>query len=237
MGFEQLADLKRQLAEARKAEAPDASPADQGTPEQGRAKSQPARSGQARPGQARSGQGKPAQPRSGQARVDRAGADQVGARPDHPDQARRNEARAPAKPVDPVIQAIGRLQQLYPKIFPRSPAAKIPLKIGIHKDLAEQADKLKLEPEILLKAIGTWCRGARYWASVQEGAVRVDLAGNEAGLVSANEAKVARGQEFRSRHKPKAKPVADATPAPAAAPGTAASDAEAPDTEAPGQDA
>jgi len=98
-----------------------------------------------------------------------------------------------ATPVDPVVRTIGKLQQRFPLAFPKNPAPKVPLRIGIFADLQAQAPDLS-EAE-LRDALRTWCRGARYWACLTEGAPRVDLAGQAAGDVTAAEA--SRGQQLR----------------------------------------
>jgi ProP effector len=111
-----------------------------------------------------------------------------------------------AEPVDPVVLTIGLLQKRFPKVFPKSPAPKIPLKLGIHKDLFAQAQQLGLTETALREAIKTWCRGTRYWACIVEDAVRVDLAGEEAGRVLPTEAARARTLEAnRHRKKPSQK--------------------------------
>ncbi|MBU3737224.1 MAG: hypothetical protein FGM62_09670 [Methylobacterium sp.] len=110
----------------------------------------------------------------------------------------------PAAPVDPVVLTIGQLQKRFPRAFPKNPAPKLPMKIGVHKDLLEQSEQLGLSRKALREAIKTWCRGTRYWASVVEGAVRVDLNGDEAGRVTAEEAGQARALEARRPRKPPA---------------------------------
>ena len=109
-------------------------------------------------------------------------------------------AKKRTEPVDPVVLTIGQLQKRFPKVFPKSPAPKIALKLGVHKDLLAQAQTLGLTEQALLDAIKTWCRGTRYWAAIVEGAVRVDLAGEEAGRVLPTEAARARSLEA-NRHR------------------------------------
>lgn len=92
-------------------------------------------------------------------------------------------ARKQAK-VDPVVLIIGQLQKKFPLAFPKNPAPKVPLKIGIHKDILEQSEQLGIDKSDLRAAIKTWCRGKRYWECLLEDAVRVDLEGNAAGLVT-----------------------------------------------------
>jgi ProP effector len=105
-------------------------------------------------------------------------------------------------PVDPVVLTIGQLQRHFPKAFPKNPAPKLPMKIGIHKDLLGHSEQLGISKKALREAIKTWCWGNRYWACLVEDAVRVDLNGDESGRVSKEDAAQARGLEAR-RHKNK----------------------------------
>ena len=118
--------------------------------------------------------------------------------------------RKPETPVDPVVLSIGRLQKHFPKTFPKNPAPKLPLKIGIHQELLAKAKEIGLEEPAITEAVKTWCRGTRYWASIVEGAPRVDLEGNPAGEVNARDAAQARSLEARRKQPRKPKP---ATPA------------------------
>ena len=52
-----------------------------------------------------------------------------------------------------------------------------------------------------LLGISTWCRGNRYWASMVEGAPRLDLNGQPAGVVTAGQALYAKQQAARQRGK------------------------------------
>jgi ProP effector len=79
---------------------------------------------------------------------------------------------------------IGKLQKKFPKAFPKNPLPKVPLKIGIFEDLLAHATELALSETELRAAIKIWCRGSRYWTSMVEGAIRVDLSGEEAGRES-----------------------------------------------------
>ncbi|MGF6721722.1 ProP effector [Paraburkholderia sp. GAS41] len=183
MGFEQLAALKDQLAKqaeekrmAKRAQhakpAQNAKPAKQAeAPKQGGASKQAETSKQARPGRAA------------------------------PTSARHAQAqKAPAqksKPVDPVVLSIGKLQKRFPKAFPKNPAPKVPLKVGIFKDLLEHSEELGLDEAALRDAIKVWCWGSRYWACVAENAMRVDLNGQDAGQVLPAEAARARGLQAK----------------------------------------
>ncbi|MBT2795077.1 ProQ/FINO family protein [Paraburkholderia strydomiana] len=200
MGFEQLAELKKQLAAARAQSAPAAkAEARSGAKAEGRSDARRDARNDGKPG------AKPAKPNNAAhsansgtapgAKADRRpggksshqrrgggpGADAGAARP----------AAAPAadaKPVDPVVKSIGRLQKRFPNAFPKNPAPKLALKVGIFEDLVVHAKDLSLSEAELRDAIKTWCRGSRYWKSLVEGAARVDLTGAEAGKVTAQEA-------------------------------------------------
>jgi ProP effector len=76
----------------------------------------------------------------------------------------------------------------------------VPLKIGLFEDLLPHAHKLALTEAELREAIKTWCRGARYWACLIEGASRMDLAGQQAGQVRPEDAK--RAQQLQARRSP-----------------------------------
>lgn len=143
-------------------------------------------------------------------------------------------ARTPAAerretPVDPVLIAISRLQRQFPKAFPKKPAPKVPLKLGVLEDLVQHAKTLQLSADEIKQAVKTWCDGRRYWDCMVEGAARVDLNGEPNGAVTANEAQHAKrmasrrhakaggGRGGRGKANP-GKPTADgAKPAPAEA--------------------
>ncbi|MFM0417850.1 ProQ/FinO family protein [Paraburkholderia aromaticivorans] len=179
MGFEQLAELKKQLAAARREAAPaaksGAKPASKDAARPAKEASKPAAKDASKPG-ARPAR-KPAPPRRA------APAAAPGARP-----AAEARPAVDAKPVDPVVKSIGRLQKRFPVAFPKNPAPKLPLKVGIFEDLMVHAKELSLSEAELRDAIKTWCRGSRYWKCLVEGAARVDLTGAEAGKVTAQEA-------------------------------------------------
>ncbi|MDF3834649.1 ProQ/FinO family protein [Cupriavidus basilensis] len=127
-------------------------------------------------------------------------------------QAKPVSPASPAKPVDPVVQAIGKLQKRFPQTFPKNPAPKVPLKIGIFEDLVPHAQELGLTESILRDAIRTWCRGTRYWTCMVEGAPRVDLANQEAGQVSQADAKRAQQLQAHRTARTVAKPAAEPKP-------------------------
>jgi ProP effector len=96
-----------------------------------------------------------------------------------------------------VVLSIGKLQKRFPKAFPKNPAPKVPLKVGIFKDLLEHSEELGLNEAALRDAIKVWCWGSRYWACVAENAMRVDLNGQDAGQVLPAEAARARGLQAK----------------------------------------
>jgi ProP effector len=171
MGFEQLAALKDQLAKQAE-EKRMAKRAQHAKPAQN---AKPAKQAEA-PKQAKPGRAAPTAARHAQAQ------------------------KAPAqksKPVDPVVLSIGKLQKRFPKAFPKNPAPKVPLKVGIFKDLLEHSEELGLSEAELRDAIKVWCWGSRYWACVAENAMRVDLNGQDAGQVLPAEAARARGLQAK----------------------------------------
>ena len=147
--------------------------------------------------------------------------------PRHPRPAARPAAPVAvrSKPVDPVVLTIGKLQKRFPKTFPKNPSPKLPLKIGIFEDLLAHATELALSETELRAAIKIWCRGSRYWTSMVEGAIRVDLSGEEAGRVSPEDGvratKLEEGRLARVASKAAA-PEKAAVPESAAAPESAA---------------
>jgi len=137
-----------------------------------------------------------------------------------PRKPRRNPRPAATKKdeaVDPVVVAISRLQRLYPKAFPKRPDPKVPLKLGIHKDLHERIETIKLSKEEITEAVKTWCQGSRYWSCLVEETARLDLDGNPSGTVTVAEARFAkqlaarrRAEAIRQRKAEKAQETAPA---------------------------
>lgn len=115
----------------------------------------------------------------------------------------------PAKPakqhkeskVDPIVLVIGRLQKLFPVAFPKNPAPKVPLKVGILDDLIARSVEIRISEEDLKNAIQAWCKSQRYWSVIIEGATRINLDGNPAGNVDATGAMQARAQERKQKKK------------------------------------
>lgn len=196
MGFEQLAALKDQLAKqaAEKRAAKQATQAKHARPPRpaaastaSAASSQASEAGQ--PGQAAHVRHAARPKQTAPASQAKAGRSTPGANRGAPPQK--------SKPVDPVVLSIGKLQKRFPKAFPKNPAPKVPLKVGIFKDLLVHAEELGLNEAALRDAIKVWCWGSRYWACVADNAMRVDLNGEDAGQVLPAEAARARGLQAK----------------------------------------
>ncbi|AMV42608.1 ProQ/FinO family protein [Paraburkholderia caribensis] len=187
MGFEQLAKLRDELAKQAKAQRKEKQAADKPAPQAG-GKDQKAKDANARDARRA--------PRPADAKA-------------HGKPASARPAAKQQNPVDPVVHTIGKLQKRFPLAFPKNPAPKVALKIGILDDLLKQASELKLSEQEVRDAVSTWCRGSRYWASLTEGASRVDLNGAETGKVTASESAFAR-RRSGGRNKPAAKAGDDA---------------------------
>lgn len=208
MGFEQLAPLKeafaKQALEKAKEQPRSAKPAQdqaKGQPRSAKPAHDPAKSRPRGPKPGNTGNG------GNGAHANASAPAQAGKRPPRPQ-------RPAQPPADPVVLAIARLQRHFPAAFPKKPAPKLPLKLGIHADLLQEQKKLQLEESEITQAIATWCQGARYWACMTENAARVDLTGAPSGVVTAPEANRARHQARRQRTTAKkAEKAANAVPA------------------------
>lgn len=85
-------------------------------------------------------------------------------------------------------EVIAYLCEKFPLCFVAEGEAK-PLKIGLFQDLAEAlAVDEKVSKTALRQALRTYTLGWRYLHACREGAVRVDLLGNEAGVVDTQQA-------------------------------------------------
>ncbi|MXN77713.1 ProQ activator of osmoprotectant transporter prop [Burkholderia sp. 4701] len=210
MGFEQLAELRDQLAAKAKQDR-----------NAKRAKAQPQSGTKPSSGKPVAGAKAPAGAKASADAKAPAGAK-------HAPRSRPSGGSKPSAPVDPVIVAIGKLQKRFPLAFPRNPAPKVPLKVGIWADLAADAQAIGLSEAELRDAMSTWCRGNRYWSCLVEDAVRIDLQGNEAGRVTRDDAARARRLKARGPRKGPAQAAkADAQPAKAEAPAQEQADAAA----------
>ena len=114
--------------------------------------------------------------------------------------------------------ALALLCERWPKCFFMFPGRRLPLKIGIHKDIPDGL----IEPKILRLAFRLYVNNPGYLNAMRLGVARVDLNGEVAGTVDENDAKNAqarlagtrKAKESREqKHKPpaptpKAKPPA-----------------------------
>ena len=236
MGFEQLAPLKEAFAKQALEKAKEQPRASK--PAQEQAKGQP-RSAKPAHDPAKSRPRGPKPGHTGNGGNGGNGANPNASAPAHAGKRPPRPQRPAQPPADPVVLAIARLQRHFPAAFPKKPAPKLPLKLGIHADLLQEQKKLQLEESEITQAIATWCQGARYWACMTENAARVDLTGAPSGVVTAPEANRARHQARRQRTTAKkAEKAANAVPAegdaaalaldPQAAQGDAATQATAP---------
>jgi ProP effector len=224
MGFEQLAALRDQLAAERAAReghdkrAPSKTAKDEGNKHEGKKPRgpKPAQAGQDK----RSASGKPQ-------RVPGEGRKPQGQSQGRP----ASQAKAqPETPRDPLLVAIGRLQHAFPKAFPKKPAPRVALKLGIVEDLYAHAAKLRLSEDEIKAAIATWCSVGRYWAALTKDAVRFDLNGEPSGTVTAAEAGHASflARQQRKKAQAAAKAAEPAAGSPAAGSPAAAAPAEEP---------
>jgi ProP effector len=206
MGFEQLAKLRDELAKKANAERKQKQadkPADKQAERHADEKqAAPAGARNAKPKDTKSRDARDAKPAHKHTRP--AGKPE-GKRADGGKGAQaRPAAKQNPNPVDPVVHTIGKLQKRFPLAFPKNPAPKLALKIGILEDLLAQAGELKLTEQEVRDAVSTWCRGSRYWASLTEGAPRVDLNGAQTGTVTAADSAFAR-RRAGGRTKPAVK--------------------------------
>jgi ProP effector len=99
-----------------------------------------------------------------------------------PNQAQRQAAAA--------TQIIILLAQVFPRAFFTYGGKRKPLKLGIHKDIL--ALKLGIAQRALSRALRAYCGNLGYLRASVTGAARIDLQGEPAGVVTADEAEHAR---------------------------------------------
>jgi sRNA-binding protein len=99
-----------------------------------------------------------------------------------------------------------RLAETFPLTFFVYEVRRRPLQVGIANHIATKVD---IRPTELRWALCSYCNSAGYLRSLQEGSARLDLAGNEAGIVTDAEAEHARQKlnEVLARRQPKPQPA------------------------------
>ncbi len=90
----------------------------------------------------------------------------------------------------------------YPKTFFEDPRERKPLKIGVHKDILAD-DGIEMASYQLTSALRWYTGALGYQLSISEDAQRIDLAGEAAGKVTAEDAKAAadKVKQIRERMK------------------------------------
>jgi ProP effector len=102
---------------------------------------------------------------------------------------------SPPRTSDAAARAVAALQKNFPRAFPRSPIPKVPLKVGVLKDVLAQAASIGLSARDVRNGIKLWCRGHHYWTCLVEGSARIVLHGAVVGVVSADDAEYGASQE------------------------------------------
>lgn len=88
-------------------------------------------------------------------------------------------------------ETIEFMASTWPSCFRVKPSERVPLKVGIGKDLVAASAGAITDEEIGV-AMRVYVGNKRYLKALREGAVRVDLDGNPAGIVTPSEATHAR---------------------------------------------
>jgi sRNA-binding protein len=112
-------------------------------------------------------------------------------------------------------EIIAELTRLYPKAFSTDPSRVRPLAIGLKDVLLQQC---KRSPKHLENAMRRYTGSAGYLNATVEGAVRVDLDGQDAGVVTVHQAEYAKRRLAKMAERLAAKPAAPVTNAEAAMP-------------------
>ena len=89
--------------------------------------------------------------------------------------------------------AIGLLAERFPQCFAVNETGRLPLKIGVREDIIAHDI---IPPRQLRLALRAYCRNPVYLQSIRAGAKRIDLDGNLAGIISADEEQIARERLF-----------------------------------------
>jgi|SRR5215472_14125298 len=96
--------------------------------------------------------------------------------------------------------AIRLLAEFYPKCFSIYEERRRPLKLNIHLDIQAALDSA-ITPAELHRALGTYCSNPIYLGTLRKGAWRLDLNGEPAGVVTADEEAHAKAALARIRAK------------------------------------
>src|SRR5260370_39212144 len=91
-------------------------------------------------------------------------------------------------------EIIAELASLYPKAFSTDPSRVRPLAIGVKEVLFQQS---KRSPKSLEKAMRRYTSQMGYLKATSEGAARVDLDGQEIGVVTEAQAEYAKGRRAK----------------------------------------
>jgi sRNA-binding protein len=102
-------------------------------------------------------------------------------------------------------EIIAELASLYPKAFSTDPSRVRPLAIGVKEVLFQQS---KRSPKSLEKAMRRYTGQVSYLKATIEGAGRVDLDGQETGIVTTGQAVYAQGRLAKMVERLETKPAA-----------------------------
>ena len=105
-------------------------------------------------------------------------------------------------------QILELLCERFPRTFARNPSGRQPLKLGIDRDLVARLGGI-VSRSALKRALGIYTSCLEYRATLIEGAARIDLDGNPAGAVTADEA-----EHALAPRSTKTKPPPSTAPAP-----------------------
>jgi ProP effector len=112
---------------------------------------------------------------------------------------------------------IALLAETFPRCFFVYEGRRRPLKLGIHKDILAAVDGA-LTPLELGKALGAYCSNRVYLSHTRKGAWRLDLDGNPAGGVTADDEAHAKAILAGIRAKKEARAVTAKAAAPSVIP-------------------
>lgn len=95
-------------------------------------------------------------------------------------------------------QKVQQIKNMFKEDFPncfKSGEEKLPLKIGIHLQVHfHYRDDTRFEPQLIQQGLNSYAMTPKYLSKIIEGAPRVDINGNPAGQVTAEEALYAKSK-------------------------------------------